>query len=298
MNGRTAPSKLTMAAYLLPSLILFVFVVILPIFAAIYYSTFYWPGGHKMTFIGMQNYLDMIKDPIFWMSFRNNLYLTVFCLIGQIGFAFIFACLLNTKGLRAKGFHRVVSYFPVTLSAVVVGFVWTMIYDYNYGILNYLLRLFGREDQVKVWLSTPETIMTVVSVPLVWQYIGMYLVVILAAMTSISPEIYEMAEIDGASGFKKATAITLPLIKNTLIICVMLCISGNMKAFDHIYAMTRGGPGYASSVMALYSYNVSFMQVNMGYGSTLSIGILILSMAIIMASRGLLDWVSRKGDLE
>ena len=298
MNKRTGPSKLTMALYLLPSLALFIFVVVVPIFTAMYYSTFNWPGGQKMTPIGLQNYRDMLADPIFWSSFGNNIYLTVFCLTGQIGLAFLFACLLNMKGLLFRGLHRAVSYFPVTLSAVVVGFVWTMIYDYNYGILNFMLGLIGRRDLTRVWLSDPALIMPVVSVPLVWQYIGMYLVIILAAMTSISSEIFEMAEIDGAGGFRRALHITLPMIRNTLIICVMLCIAGNMRAFDHIYAMTRGGPGYASSVMAMYSYNVSFMQVNMGYGSTLSIGILILSMTLVLSSRALLQRATRKGALE
>jgi raffinose/stachyose/melibiose transport system permease protein len=240
----------------------------------------------------------MLHDSVFWHSFGNNIYLTVFCLIGQIGFAFLFACLLNTKGLKAKGFHRVVSYFPVTLSAVVVGFVWTMIYDYDYGILNFLLKLIDRGDLVRGWLSESKTIMTVVSIPLIWQYIGLYLVIILAAMTSISSEVLEMAEIDGANGFQRAVHIILPLIRGTLIICVMLCVSGNMRVFDHIYAMTRGGPGYSSSVMAQYAYNVSFMQVNMGYGSTLSLGILIISTALVASSRALLTWASRKGAVE
>jgi raffinose/stachyose/melibiose transport system permease protein len=284
-----------MAAYLLPSLIVFLFVVVSPIFAAGYYSTFKWPGGRRMSPVGIQNYLDMFRDSIFWHSFANNIYITVFCLVGQIGFAFLFASLLNTKDLKAKSFHRVVSYFPVTLSAVVVGFVWTMIYDYNYGILNFLLRLAGGEESGHRWLSDPSTIMTVVSIPLIWQYIGMYLVIILAAMTSIPSEVLEMAQIDGAGGFKRAVHIVLPLIRSPLIICVMLCISGNMRVFDHIYAMTRGGPGYASSVMAQYAYNVSFMQVNMGYGSTLSIGILIISMVLVTSSRSLLMWLSRKG---
>jgi raffinose/stachyose/melibiose transport system permease protein len=296
-KNRLAPSRLMMAVYLLPSLVLFLFVVIAPIVAAGYYSTFKWPGGQKMSPIGVQNYIDMLRDSIFWHSFGNNIFLTVFCLIGQIGLAFFFACLLNTRDLKVKNFHRAIAYFPVTVSAVVVGFVWTMIYDYNYGILNLLLRAVGREDMAKVWLSEPSTIMTVVSIPLTWQYIGLYLVIILAAMTSISSEIFEMAEIDGAGGIKKAVYITLPMIRGTLITCVMLCISGNMRAFDHIYAMTRGGPGYASSVMAMYAYNVSFMQVNMGYGSTLSLGILILSLTLVIASRGFLTWLSRKGEL-
>jgi raffinose/stachyose/melibiose transport system permease protein len=296
-KDRIKPPAWVMAVYLVPSFVLSLFVVIVPVFAALYYSLFKWPGGKKMSFIGIQNYIDVLHDSIFWASFGNNIYLTVFCLIGQIGFAFLFACLLSTKGLRLKGAHRVVAYFPVTLSAVVVGFVWTMIYDYDYGVLNFLLNAIGRPDLIKGWLSDASTIMAVVSVPLVWQYIGMYLVIILSAMTSISSEVLEMAEIDGANGFQRAIHIVLPLIRNTLIICVMLCVSGNLRAFDHIYAMTRGGPGYASSVMAQYAYSVSFMQVNMGYGSTLSVAILIISGVLVSVSRSGLTALTKKGDV-
>jgi raffinose/stachyose/melibiose transport system permease protein len=240
----------------------------------------------------------MFNDAVFWGSFKNNIFLTVFCLIGQIGLAFLFACFLNSKDLKAKGLHRAVAYFPVTVSAVVVGFVWYLIYDYNYGLLNNFLIFIGMGDAVKPWLAEPSTIMTIVSVPLTWQYIGLYLVIILAAMTSISNEIFEMAEIDGAGGFKKAIYITLPMIRGTLITCVMLCISGNMKAFDHIFALTKGGPGFASNVMALYAYNVSFWQMNMGYGTALSLGILVLSLALIVSSRVFLTWLSKRGDSE
>jgi raffinose/stachyose/melibiose transport system permease protein len=292
-----APSPGVMAAYLLPGFILFAFITIAPVFSALYFSTFRWPGGPKKTFIGLGNYLAMLKDSIFWGSFKNNIFLTVFCLIGQIGLAFLFACFLNSRDLKAKGLHRSIAYFPVTVSAVVVGFVWSLMYDYNHGFINIILKTVGLEDMIKPWLAEPNTIMTVVSVPLIWQYIGLYLVIILAAMTSISKEVFEMAEIDGAGGFKKAVYITLPMIRGTLITCVMLCISGNMKAFDHIYAMTKGGPGYASNVMALYAYNVSFWQVNMGYGTTLSLGILVLSMALIVGSRVFLTWLTRKGEI-
>ena len=291
------PRKWVMAAYLLPSFILFVVVVLVPVFFAIRYSFFDWPGGARMTFIGMANYIEMIKDPFFWNSFYNNVYITVVCLVIQIGFAFVIACLLQAKCAKLKGFHRVVAYFPVTIAAIVVGFVWSMIYDFNYGILNFFLELFGRADLVRPWLADSSTIMMVVSIPLAWQYIGMYLIIILAAMTSINTEVLEMAEIDGARAIHKAIYIIMPLIKNTLIICVMLCISGNMRAFDHIYAMTRGGPGFDSSVMALYSYRISFMNMRMGYGSALSIGILILSLVLVVGSRLLLQRLTRKGDV-
>ena len=132
IRNSLAPSPGVMAAYLLPGLLFFIFIVIVPIIAALYYSTFRWPGGRIMTFIGFNNYIDMFKDSVFWASFRNNIFLTVFCLIGQLGLAFLFACFLSTRDVKLKNLHRSVAYFPVTISAVVVGFVWTMIFDYNF----------------------------------------------------------------------------------------------------------------------------------------------------------------------
>lgn len=281
---------------MLPSFLLFSFIVFIPILFAVYYSRFDWPGGTKMTYIGFKNFSDALKDVNFWNSLKNNIYLTVVCIIGQLGIAFLIACLLNTKYVFLRSFHRVASFFPYVLSAVVVGFIWRMIYDYNYGLLNVFLHKLGLGSLAKIWLTEPDGIMTVVSIPLVWQYIGMYLIIMLAAMTSISSEVLEMAEIDGANGIQRAFYITFPLIKQTLIICLMLCISGNMKAFDHIYALSRGGPGYSSTVMALYAYNVSFREGKLGYGTALSILILLISLILVGGTRVILTRIGQKGD--
>jgi raffinose/stachyose/melibiose transport system permease protein len=107
------------------------------------------------------------------------------------------------------------------------------------------------------------------------------MIILLSAITTIDKEIYEVAELDGAGAIRRAVHITLPLIKNTMLVCLTLCIAGNMKAFDHIYVMTAGGPGSASNVMAMYGYITSFVQSNMGYGSAISIGIFVLSLSII-----------------
>lgn len=286
---KNGPSSSTILAYLIPGTIIYSFSVLLPVLGAIYYSFFDWSGGPKMSFIGLGNYMELINDKIFWQSFGNNVYLTVVCIIGQIGIAFILASLLNSRLIKFKNLHRTVIFFPVTVSAVVVGFVWSLVYDYNYGLLNTMLKAIGAGSFVQPWLSSNEGIMTLISIPLIWQYIGLYLVILLAAFSSIDKEILEMAEIDGANDFQKAIHITLPMIKGAMLVCLMLCISGNMKAFDHIYVMTNGGPGNASTVMALYAYKTSFLKYRMGYGAAISIGTLILSLAIILTSRGLIN---------
>lgn len=286
--------KRVVALYLLVPLIVYVFSVFVPLITAFVDSFFEWKGGPQKTFNGIQNYITLFQDTTFWQSFWHNIYLVAICIVGQIGIAFIFVLMIDSKLVKLKGMHRTFGFFPSTISAVCVGFIWKMIYDYNRGILNWFLKLIGHADAAKVWLNEPDKVMLLVSIPLIWQYIGYYMVIILSAIASISTDIFESAEIDGANGFQKAVYITLPLIKNTMLVCITLCIAGNMKAFDNIFVMTKGGPGTASMVMAMYGYQISFNQSNMGYGSCISVGIFVLSLLVIGGSQALIKYATRE----
>jgi raffinose/stachyose/melibiose transport system permease protein len=288
------PKLRTLILYLCIPVLMFVFTVFVPLVTAFVYSFFEWKGGPKKTFIGIQNYITLIHDSVFWQSFGHNIYLVVICIVGQIGLAFVFVMMISSKLVKCKGIHRTFGFFPSTISAVSLGLIWSMIYHYQYGIINYFLKAIGREDLCKVWLNEPKLVMLCVSIPLVWQYIGYYMVILLSAISSIDTEIFESAELDGASGFQRSIYIVLPLIKNTMLVCLTLCIAGNMKAFDNIYAMTEGGPGTSSMVMAMYGYQVSFGQQNMGYGSCISIGIFVLSLIVIGGSQGLFKFLTRE----
>ena len=287
------PKKSTMCVYLIPSMVIYIFTFIVPVVLAIILSFFKFSSIKRFTFIGIENYITLINDPNFWLSLRNNIFLVVVCLIGQIGIAFLLACILSSSKIVFANLYRTVIYFPVTLSAVVIGYVWKFVYDYNYGLLAYLLKAVGKGDMVVPWLGQDSTVMICACIPLIWQYVGFHLVILLSAMTTIEKDIYEMAEIDGANGVQKARYITLPLVKPTLSICIILCISANMKVFDHIVSLTGGGPGYASNVLALYAYNISFSQMNMGYGSAISVGILICT-ALLFGISSLLQRVGKE----
>lgn len=296
LNERISPKRSVMALYLVPIFLIYLSVFVLPVILAIYFSFFNFKTINSKIFVGLLNYKKLFTDPLILLSFKNNIYLVLVCLIGQVGLAFIFANILYSKliDVRVSSIYRTVIYFPVTLSAVIIGYVWTMIYDYHYGLLNYVLTALGLPNAVNTWLSDEKLIMTTVSIPMIWQYVGFHLVIIMAAMTSINPEVYEMADIDGASGLRKAISITFPLIKNTLAVCMLLCISANMKAFDHIVAMTNGGPGYSSNVLALYAYNVSFSESNIGYGNTVSVAIMIVMVLMIVGTKGILNLINRE----
>lgn len=281
MSNSIRPKNRTIFVYLLIPVLLYVFAVFLPLVTAGFYSFFEWKGGPNKTFIGIENYAALLKDAIFWESFGHNIYLVLACIVGQIGIAFLFVLMINSRLVKLKGMHRTFGFFPSTISAVYIGFIWTMVYDYKRGILNWFLNLIGKSDVTRVWLNEPKLVMILIAIPLIWQYIGYYMVILLSAISSVDKEIFEVAEIDGANAWQRAIYIIVPLIKNTLLVCITLCVAGNMKAFDHIYVMTTGGPGNSSMVMALYGYKVSFTQQNMGYGSAISIGIFIASLIVI-----------------
>ena len=279
------PSGSVMTLYLLPGLLIYLLIFIFPSVMSLLLSLFKFTSIKSFQFIGLANYKTLIADSNVLLALKNNLFLVGVCLIGQIGLALTLAGLLNSSMARLSNVYRTLIFFPVTLSAVVIGYVWKMVYDYNYGIIAFLLKAFGHGDMVNPWLSQADTVMTAVSIPMIWQYVGFHLVILLSAMTSIDKSVYEMAEVDGANGFQRMFKITLPLIRGTIMLCVFLCISANMKAFDHILAMTNGGPGFSSSVLALYAYKVSFSQMNMGYGSAVSVFVLVVTMCLFLISR-------------
>ena len=229
--------------------------------------------------------MELFRDKAFWSAFLNNLTFILWTVIGQIGIAFIIAMLLQSRILKLKNLHRTVIFFPVVLSAVVVGFLWRIMYNSEYGIVNTFLRALGLENLIQLWLDDPDIVIPSLAIPKIWQYIGYYLIILLAAIQGIDQSVLEVAELDGATGWKKSWYIVIPLIKSTLMVTIMLCISGNMKTFDQIFVMTGGGPGTSSEVVALYAYNISMNRMRYGYGSTAAIGILMLSLALIFISR-------------
>ena len=166
------PKKRVVFAYLVIPTILFVFAVFVPLVTALVNSFYEWKGGPNKTFNGLTNYNTLIHDPTFWLSFRHNLFLVAVCIIGQIGIAFILVLMINSRLVKLKGIHRTFGFFPSTIAAVSIGFIWTMIYDYKRGIINWFLAAIGRGDLQKVWLNEEKLVMLLVAIPLVWQWIG------------------------------------------------------------------------------------------------------------------------------
>ncbi len=277
---RNNKQRIWIYALVLIPFIYFLYVMIYPLFTSIYYSLTKWKGIGDPKFIGISNYVTMLRSPDFWQVTGNTLFLSVVCTLGQVGIALIVAFLMTIRRLRFKTFHRAVIFFPVVMAPIVVGYVWRFIYNSNYGILNAFLNAIGRPDLIRFWLDDQDIVLKTVAIPVIWQYIGLYMIILMSAISAIPTEVFECAEIDGATGFKKSIYITLPMIWNSLKICIILCAGGTMKIYDHLVALTNGGPGRATESLAMYCYEYTFRFGNFGMGSAIAVTILVLALLI------------------
>ncbi|MNH96287.1 Lactose transport system permease protein LacF [compost metagenome] len=272
---------------LLPALLLYLFFVIVPIFWSAYYGFFDWKGIGSAKFIGLDNYIEVVKDPIFWLAFKNNMMIVAASVFGQVPIALLLALLLMSTTL----FQRIIRasvFMPMVLSSVVVGIIWGYIYHPQIGVLNFLLDGLGLETWSRAWLSDPKISMYALMIPIIWNYIGPYMIIFIAALKNISPEINDAAQIDGVGPVRKLFTVTLPMIWDTIKVVIVLCISGSLKAFDLIYIMTGGGPAHKTELLASYMYNSTFNVYRFGFGSALSTAIIILSLVLIAGSQYLM----------
>ncbi|WP_010495750.1 carbohydrate ABC transporter permease [Paenibacillus elgii] len=272
---------------LLPATLIFVFFAIIPIFWSAYYGFFDWKGIGAAKFIGFENYMEVVRDPIFWLSFKNNMLIVAASVFGQIPIALILALVLTSSSLFQRMIRALV-FMPMVLSSVVVGIIWSYIYHPQIGILNFLLDALGLESWKMQWLSDPKISMYMLMIPIIWNYIGPYMIMFIAALQNISPEIDDASRIDGVGPVRKLFSITLPMIWDTIKVAVVLCISGSLKAFDLIYVMTNGGPAHSTELLASYMYNNTFNVFRFGYGSAVSTAIIILSLLLILGSQYLM----------
>ncbi|GAB6991998.1 carbohydrate ABC transporter permease [Paenibacillus pini] len=273
-------SKSFIALALLPALLLFIVFVIVPVFWSAYYGLFEWKGFGATKFVGLGNYREILQDHIFWRALRNNLILVASAIVGQIPIALLLALVL----LKNTFFTRIIRsavFMPMVLSTVVVGLIWGYIYHPQFGLVNTVLEAVGLGSWTRPWLSDIHVNMLAITIPINWSNIGPYMVIFIAALQNISPEIDDAAKMDGAHKWKKLLHVTLPMIWSTVVVTLVLCISGSLKAFDHVMVMTHGGPAQSTELLATYMYNNTFRVYRYGYGSAVSTIIMIISALLI-----------------
>lgn len=256
--------------FLLPSLLLYILFTIYPVIKT-FYNSFYKIGPFKSEFIGIQNFKILLKDSIFWKSAENTVIWTISSIVLEIGLGFFLAFIIFKK-IPFHRFFRAAWFLPVLLPYVVTGIMWMYIYNYDWGLLNIILRSLGFTNLIKSWLGNTKTALPCLIVATTWMWTGFNMVILLAAMHSIPSEIIEASKIDGASDFQVILNIIIPLLRSTIANLVVLCFIGKMRVFDIVWVTTHGGPLWATETVATYMYKRAFTWdiYDLGYPSAVS----------------------------
>ncbi|MDN3017110.1 carbohydrate ABC transporter permease [Neobacillus sp. NRS-1170] len=279
-------NKFVITLYVLPALILILLLIYIPIVLTGYYGLMDWNGIGKMKFIGLDNYIELVKDKLFWQSTWHSLLLGLFSTVSLVGYL-ILSLILASK-IKGANFLRKIYLIPMLLSSVAIGQLWAKIFDPTNGMINRLLIIFG-VDNPPVWLADSKIALYALFFPIVWQYAGFYIIIFYAALKNVPEELIEAAKIDGATSIQIAYKIKLPLIAGVIKVMVILAIVGSLKYFDLIFVLTGGGPNHASEVMASYMYSEAFSKYNFGYGSAIGFGLLIICLVMTWLIQKLLS---------
>lgn len=280
MNSRLSQEK-SFAVYLVsPSILVLLITTTFPILYLIWSSFQNINLAMPLTdgFVGLENYVEMFKDKQYWKSFKLTIIYTFTTVSLQLLIGLGLA-LLVLRIPKAQWLFRLLAILPIVLAPVVVGLFWkTLMLTPDFGIIDFFTQSIGLGSYA--WLSEPK--LAVFSVILIhtWQWTPFSFLVLLASLASLPSDLFEAAKIDKASAFKRFFYITLPLIRPAIIIVVIMRSMIALSAYAAIYAATRGGPGTATEILNLYAYRTSFLEVNFGYGSTLAVFILFITVSV------------------
>lgn len=270
-------NKFVIALYTLPALLLVLALIYIPIVLSGYYGLMDWDGIGKMTFIGLDNYVTLIQDKVFWTSAWHALLLAIFSTASLL--LYLAISLVLASKIKGADLLRKIYLIPMLLSSVAIAQLWMKIFDPTNGMANRLLEMFGVEN-TPVWLADPAIALYAIFIPVIWQFAGFYILIYYAALKNVPDEVIEAAKIDGANPLQIAFKIKLPLISGIFKVTVMLAVVGSLKYFDLIYVMTGGGPNGASEVIASYMYKEAFKLNNFGYGSAIGFGLLVICLVM------------------
>jgi ABC-type sugar transport system permease subunit len=273
-RGR-AMQRFEFVVWLAPAVLLVGALTYLPILLEVLLSFFAADGFTVPRYVGFANYEQAIGQPDFWAALLNNVWYAIGTVSGKIILALIAALLLNGS-FRGRAVFRAVFFLPVILSFVAIGLLWALIFNYNYGLINFLLQAVGLADLKRDWLGAPETAFPAVIFVDLWKWTGFHVVIYLAGLQSISSDLYEAAALDGASRWQMLWRITIPLLKPFTAVNIVIASLGAFSVFDLIYVMTQGGPFKSTNVAMIEVYLQAFQFNQFGYAAALSVVVLSL----------------------
>ena len=288
MNNATASGPMLRAAtpygFLLPALLVTALVILFPALQTAWYSlheyVLYDPGNFR--FIGLRNFATAFSDEVFWIALLNSAIWVSGIVLLQLLLGLGAALLLN-QSFWWRGMARALVIIPWALPSVIIGLMWTWIYDFNLGVLNDILLRIGLISAPHPWLAQPSTALACIMLALVWQGFPFFTVTILAGLQTVSRELLEAAEIDGATRFQRLRLVVLPSIAQVLATVLLLRTIWVANSLDVILVMTGGGPGYASYTLPLYAFLEAYSSMQFGYGAALSLILTVLLLFVVYA---------------
>ena len=275
----SARKRLEIAFFVAPALVLFATFVVVPVIQAVRYSTYQWNGlGPMDNFVGFRNYAEALADSVFISAVTHNLIVIVLSIVIQLPLGLAIALLLNRE-MRGRTALRVIIFVPYVLAEVVAGVVWLMLLQPN-GVIDALFAAVGLGDLTQLWLGNPDVALGTVMFVLTWKYLGLAIILFLAGLQGVPTDLYEAAQLDGASWWQVQRRITIPLLGPTIRTWAFLSMIGSLQLFDMVWILTGGGPANATMTMATYLINQGTNRSLYGYASAVAVIIFVISLVL------------------
>jgi raffinose/stachyose/melibiose transport system permease protein len=285
--------------YLLPGLVLFTVVIAVPFVWNVYLSFTKYRGIKPPEWTGLDNWVKLIGDEKFWVSFQNSIAMIVAMvviptLLGLLVAAVLFDLIGKKFGGRVASFLRATYYLPQVLPIAVAAVVIGWILRADNGALNQILDAIGLGALSHNWLGSPDTALLSIMVVMVWVQLGYPVVIFMAALQRVDPELYEAAALDGANWFQRFRSITVAIIRPEIFVVTLTCTIAALKVFGPVYTLTRGGPGTSTIVPSYYSYSEFFQSQQVGYGATIATALTVIVVLLTIGFIQAQSWVERK----
>ena len=268
-------------AFLIPAAVIYLSVIVVPVFYSLFISLFKWNGVSDREFVGLGNYVALFtNDPTFLIALKNNLIWIVLTICVTMTVSLGFAVILN-KQFRGRTVFRAFFYFPCVIAPIAVAIIWRWIYNPNIGFINQFFKALGIGFK-QTRISDPNVSLYAIFFAALWQGIGQPMILFLAGLQSVSPDVLEAATIDGAGPVRKFFSVTCPLMKETFVMVIATLIVAAMKVFDVVQGLTGGGPNNATQMLATYMYSQTFQYNNVGMGTAVACVMVLMMMVVIV----------------
>ncbi|MBY5767109.1 sugar ABC transporter permease (plasmid) [Rhizobium leguminosarum] len=281
---------------LVPALAIYAVFALYPMLNVVILSFQKWNGlDPNRQFVGIANYQAIFtKDPVFWVAFRNTVIWTMMSLIFPPMVGLLLALSLNQKIFGRNGL-RAIFYLPVIIAPIAVATMWKWMYDPFFGLFSQLLTSWGMQGWINDWLGNRDIALYSVFVAYLWQTVGFSMVLFLAGLQNVSQTLVEAARIDGAGRWAVFKHVTLPALRPTITIVLVLSVISSLKAFDIVYGLTGGGPAQSTQMLALWAFTQAMQIFDFGRGAAISVVLLLITMAVVIPY---LKWTQKHEEVE